>query len=337
MNTSVQCHPSRRSERLADNLHRIEGEAPRDAIASQPSLGAVSPFRRVLVVLDGSNYAEHALPVAAEIARRAGATLQLAHENLLLGATFTERSLSFEETIGRHRQQLMRDYLEACSRRLSYDHTEVLWEALRGSRAAADLASLAGRDTLVVVATRHLGPLGWFQFGSVSERFLSLGASPILFVKGYRWPVDLSAPWRLRRVLTFLDGSPDGEEILSSAASLAKSISARHTLFRVVPTMPYAGIPWKEKVDDATAYLNCLANQLRRIDGQSEELATEIRSSDAPLAQVILTNAQQTESDVIAIAARQRSGLAKLLRSDPARYLVQHSRIPILVTRSTSS
>ena len=178
----------------------------------------------------------------------------------------------------------MRDYLQACARRLSDDHTEVLGEAQRGSRAAADLAALARKDTLVVVATRHLGPLGWFQFGSASERFLSVGASPILLVKGYRWPVDLRAPWRLRRVLTFLDGSPGSEEILPSAASLAKSISARHTLFRVVPTMPYAGIPWKEKVDDASEYLNRLANQLRSIDSQSEELATEIRSSDAPLA-----------------------------------------------------
>ena len=336
MNTSVQSHFSRRSEALPDNLHRTERESPRDAAALQPSFGAFSSFRRVLVILDGSNSSEHALPIAAEVARRADATLQLAHVNLLLGATFAERSLSFEETIGRHRQQLMRHYLEACSRRLSYDHTQVLGEALRGSRAAADLAALAGKDTLVVVATRHLGPLGWFRFGSVSERFLSLGASPILFVKGYRWPVDLRAPWRLRRVLTFLDGSPDGERILPSAASLAKSISARHKLFRVVPTKPYAGIPWREKVDEASAYLNRLADHLRCSDEQSEGLVTEVRSSNAPLAQVILANAQQSESDVIAIAALRRSGLWKLLGSDPAGYLVQHSRIPILVTRSTS-
>ena len=87
-------------------------------------------------------------------------------------------------------------------------------------------------------------------------------------------------------------------------------------------------------MDEASAYLNRLANQLRCGDDQSEGVATEIRSSDAPLAQVILTNAQQSESDVIAIAARKRSGIFKLIGFDPAKYLVQHSRIPILVARS---
>jgi nucleotide-binding universal stress UspA family protein len=36
-------------------------------------------YRSIMVPLDGSRAAEHALPLAISIARRAGATLQLAH------------------------------------------------------------------------------------------------------------------------------------------------------------------------------------------------------------------------------------------------------------------
>jgi nucleotide-binding universal stress UspA family protein len=268
-----------------------------------------------------------------EIARRAGATLQLAHVNLLLGATFAERSLSFEETIGRHRQQQMRDYLAACSRRLAYEDIEVLGEALRGEQRTRDLEAIAGDDTLIVVATPYRGVLGCFQFGAEAERLLSIGSSPILFMKGYRWPVDLHVPVPIRRVLTYLDGSLDGEQIIPSASALAKAAASSHTLMRVVPTFPYVGVPWEEELNEAKAYLSATADRLRKVEDASR-LATEIRSSDAPVAQVILTYAQNSKIDVVAVAARHRSKLSKLLRPDPAEYLVQYSRIPVLITRS---
>jgi len=307
------------------------------SMAKQPHRSAnieSKTFRRVLTILDGTSYAEHAIPIASKIARQAGATLQLAHANLLLGATFAERSLSFEETIGRHRQQHMRDYLEDRARRLPYDRTEVLGEALRGEQRARDLEALAGDETLIVMATRYRGVLGCFQFGSAAERLLSIGSSPILFVKGYRWPVDVHSRQPIRRILTYLDGTPDGEPIIPAAAALAEAASS-HTLFSVVPTLPYVGVPWEEKLNEAKAYLWATADRLRNVDAR--RLATEIRTSDAPLAQVILTYAQNSDIDVIAVAARSRSTISKLLSPHPAEYLVQYSRIPVLITRSKTA
>ena len=332
MNTSAQIHHPhpRRGDVFAENLLRIEREAPKIAVETQRATpNAAPPIRRVLVLLDGTNCAEHAIPVASEIARRASARLQLAHADLLLGSACNDRSFPREEAQNPHHQQRMRDYLDAFSRRLSIGDAEVLF----GARGATDLASLVGRETLVVIATHYHGAFGGFQFGSLSERFLSLNASSILFVKGYRWPVDLHAPIAIRRILTFLDGSAEGERIVWSAASLTKAVSARHTLLGVVPTMPYAGIPWKEKVEEASVYLQDWAEELRCEQEQDSTPATEIRSSDAPLPQVILAYAQQSESDVIAITARNRSRISRLLRPEPAEYLVKYSRIPILVTR----
>lgn len=332
MTSNAQAHYSTRRHELANpppvsSTMRSAANHPHRSANTE-----AKTFKRVLTILDGTSYAEHAIPLASEIARQAGATLQLAHANLLLGATFAERSLSFEETIGRHRQQHMRDYLKDRARRLPYDQTEVLGEALRGEQRARDLEALAGDDTLIVIASRYRGVLGCFQFGSAAERLLSIGSSPILFVKGYRWPVDVHAPKPIRRILTCLDGTPDGEQIIPAATALAEAAASSHTLFSVVPTLPYVGVPWEEKLNEAKAYLWATADRLRNVDS-SCRLATEIRTSDAPLAQVILTYAQNSDIDAIAVAARRRSTISKLLSPHPAEYLVQYSRIPVLVTR----
>lgn len=335
MTSNAQAHYSTRRHELA--IPPPASSTIR-SMAKQPHRSAnieSKTCRRVLTILDGTSYAEHALPIASEIARRAGAPLQLAHENLLLGATFAERSLSFEETIGRHRQQQMRDYLHTCARRLPYDRTEVLGEAIRGEQRRRDLEAIAGDDTLIVMATRYRAVLRCFQFGSAPERLLNIGSSPILFVKGHRWPVDVHSPQPIRRILTYLDGTPDGEQIIPAATALAEAASSSHTLFSVVPTLPYVGVPWDEKLNDAKAYLWATADRLRNVDA-ARRLATEIRTSDAPLAQVVLTYAQNSEIDVVAVAARNRSKLSKLLSPHPAEYLVQYSRIPVLVTRSRS-
>ena len=70
----------------------------------------------------------------------------------------------------------MRDYLEARARRLPYERTEVLWEALRGDQRTRDLEGIAGDDALIVLANRYRGVLGGFQFGSAAERLFVVTA-----------------------------------------------------------------------------------------------------------------------------------------------------------------
>src|SRR6516225_1968634 len=41
-------------------------------------------FRNILVPLDGSRFAEHALPLAAAVARQAGAAIEVAHKHIPL-------------------------------------------------------------------------------------------------------------------------------------------------------------------------------------------------------------------------------------------------------------
>jgi hypothetical protein len=60
-----------------------------------------------------------------------------------------------------------------------------------------------------------------------------------------------------------LDGSEESETILEAAAELSSLTGAEQTLVRVVPRLPYAGVPWTEKEDEALNYLNRVAVKLR--------------------------------------------------------------------------
>src|SRR5947207_1534069 len=52
-------------------------------LSQSPLPGGTIMYRSILVPLDGSAFAEHALPLALSIARRSKATLQLAHVDLV--------------------------------------------------------------------------------------------------------------------------------------------------------------------------------------------------------------------------------------------------------------
>ncbi len=82
-------------------------------------------YRSVLVPLDGSPMAEHALPYAYEIARRAGATLHLVHV-----CTDTDSPIYLKdhpviaENSASQRYEHARLYLEAIKAYLSEIHTD---------------------------------------------------------------------------------------------------------------------------------------------------------------------------------------------------------------------
>jgi nucleotide-binding universal stress UspA family protein len=315
-----------------------ERERPSNASGVEPAVPistavGVARLRSVLVLLDGSQYAEHAIPMALTIAGRTGADVQLAHVQLVLGSTYDVHSFSFEEASGFRRKQRMREYIDGVAERISnVSPVEIAPAPCSGQRATETLTTIATSETLVVLANRCRGALGWFHFGSVAERFLNVGSSPLLFVRGHHWPVNLKDSKPLGHVLTVLDGRAESERILKPAAAMAATAQAKHTLLRVVPGTPYYGIPWKEKEHEAAVYLNRVADRLR--DRGSSDVTTEIVSSDEATGQVILAYAQRSNANVIALAARRQSGLPGFFRRDPAEYLIRNGMIPVLVART---
>ena len=124
-------------------------------------------YRSILVPLDGSPFGEHALPLAAGIARRAGARLRLVHVHNKevepelkftpyrfegLDARYVDRRTAVEEG----------DYLDRLTARLKQGPTLDLSATVLGGKLAGALEHFVqGSDgDLLVMTTHGRGPLG---------------------------------------------------------------------------------------------------------------------------------------------------------------------------------
>jgi nucleotide-binding universal stress UspA family protein len=145
----------------------------------------------VAVSLDGSVYAEAALPYAKELARDFDAELLLVR----VAETFQVYSMmspdpvggASAEAINEVTEQLIsetRDYLEATATTLRAEGFNVKTAALEGF--PADQLMALEREmavNVIVMATHGRSGLGRLVFGSVADRILKNGTTPILMIK----------------------------------------------------------------------------------------------------------------------------------------------------------
>src|SRR5262249_21208561 len=86
----------------------------------QPPLpGGQVMYRSILVPLDGSPFAEHALPLALSIARRARATVQIAHVDLVPSSMYVLSRPNMESTYDAQARERAAAYLDDLVWRLS--------------------------------------------------------------------------------------------------------------------------------------------------------------------------------------------------------------------------
>src|SRR3954453_8693732 len=75
--------------------------------------------RSIVVPLDGSESAEHALPTALSLARRHGAALHLVRVYVPVAGVEGEHAVRYDEARDRELMKLARDYLESVVARLA--------------------------------------------------------------------------------------------------------------------------------------------------------------------------------------------------------------------------
>lgn len=194
-------------------------------------------LRRIFVPLDGSSFSELALPTAAALARRTGATIDLVHvhvvgphESLVDCAVSWECSAEADlvaDDVGGGAQ-----WLEQRAEALRMEavvpvHThaacgavvEVLCEEIAGLRA-----------DLVIMATHARRGLERARLGSVADVIVRLAAAPVLLVQA-----GLARAGQqplVQRILVVHDGSPFSQQIVPHARALACGTGARLILLR---------------------------------------------------------------------------------------------------------
>jgi nucleotide-binding universal stress UspA family protein len=300
-------------------------------------------FRTVLVPLDGSWFAESALPTAARFAKDAGAKLSLVlvHEPApaLIGmgdVVLPSRDLDFE---WRSRQQ---SYLAATAADAS-----TAWGVSAGfleidGNAGPSICEAASRISadLVVMATHGRGALRRLWLGSVADYVVRHLTVPVLLVHPDREAGLRGAP-SSRGILVALDLSKDAEAILDPVVTWARTTGAALTLVHVVELVfenGHPGVPGPilpdarlQEVSRATAQerLDRIAARLRRLGVM---VATKVIIG-AAAAGGLLDLLREDEFDLIAMTTHGHGGMQRLLLGSVADKVIRGTTKPVLVLR----
>lgn len=288
-------------------------------------------FRRILVTLDGSEFAEAALPTAVGLARKCGADLRLltVHDSgwAVVNGEWGDAARS-----------RARRYVESMRDRVEETWSDVTVSVREGFVVDEVLAEADEfRADLLVMATHGRGPLSRFWLGSVADRCLRRAHRPLLLIHP-REPGAQAAVGALdvRRVVVPLDGSDLSETALDPAMELADLFGTPVALVRVLQEHAMFEtelLPQTHEVNEqmlgesrvgASAYLDSVARWMAEW-GSVPEIQIAV---DDQVAHAILGAAGE---DLIVMATHARTGINRAFLGSVADAVVRSAPGPVLV------
>lgn len=306
-------------------------------------------FRSILLPLDGSAFAEHAIPYALEIARLSGAVLHPARVYVLdepwrsLEAV-TPYPFEFESAYeaGHERKERSdkRGYLDRVAELARERRISERSELLDGPVADALVRHARRvRADLVVMTTHGHGPLKRAWIGSVADQLVRRMTVPILLVRPHEGESpDLGQAPVFGRMLIPLDGSALAEQVLGSATALGRLWEANCMLLTVVAPSDHlkrsdrslaATHGESRQYVAARTYLDRIARKLRAPWSHVDVRVVE----ETHAARAILEQANSLGTDLLAVSTHGRGGLARLFLGSVADKLVRGATVPLLVHR----
>lgn len=280
-------------------------------------------YQKILVPLDGSKVAEAILPCVVWLARSFGARV-----TLLTVAPSRRESLAIEPT----------RYLEGVARYLAVRRIEAAPAVVYGDAPQEILSQ--GRERgcdLIAMSTRGRSGLSRGLLGSVTDAVVRSSDIPVVVVGPTSGDQEREEGMSLKRVVVPLDGSSLAEAVLPHVKEMARRLSLEMALIRVVtvPTWPYAGhdgppvevTGLEERLEaEAAAYLERVGR------GFSDEgIPTQWTVLKGSPGSTILSFAQGSSENLVAISTHGRSGLGRLVIGSVADLLIRSLGTPVLV------
>jgi nucleotide-binding universal stress UspA family protein len=304
--------------------------------------------RTLLVPLDGSQFGEHALPLALTLARKGDARVHLVHAHMRFDAVYAEMQV-YDPDLDQQMRTRESAYLAHAVTRIKAACPDVrVTSAVQDGPVAGvirDQAKIAGAD-LIVMTTHARGVFSRFWLGSATDDLLRDSPLPLLLAHPRPEAPNLSAEVPLKRWLIPLDGSEMAEQVFEPAFRTATPFGAAVTLFRVTRpvtpiAIPHAGGAFGELAlgmveridaidrqvqDEAVRYL---ARSAERIRGQGFVVDTQVVADEQP--GVAILDRARTGIDVIALGTHGRRTLRFL--GSTADKVIRGSHVPVLVQR----
>jgi nucleotide-binding universal stress UspA family protein len=302
-----------------------------------------TPFRSILVPLDGSPTAELALPLAIALAQRLRSKIRLAlvHQTFIAPVyAGTEKLYTSIELAVRKSE---REYLRGWADRIRESSKRpVAAVTLTGSIAPALEQYVRDNSVdLVVMATHGRGPLRRAWLGSVADHLVRSLEIPVLLVRPAQEAPVHPPTAQLGSILVPLDGSPLAEAALEPAVALARAWDVEIGLVQVIEPLVFPpesqmlpAVGYDEKLttirrDAANDYLNDVAERIRA-DGVRVSSAAVL---GVTVVETLLSLASPERYGLIAIATHGRGGVRRLALGSVADKMIRAADVPVLVCR----
>ncbi len=288
--------------------------------------GHFASIPNILVLLDGSDNSQCAIPIAKMIAQRLGARITLL-------SSIKNRPQSSQSQLQKVSSERM-SYLNALAVDLASAGIESDVVIEIGSTFEVTNTFLSKNDfDLVITATRgDSGELNWLK-GGLSHKLVEKINTPILLVQADEQNQGMLP--KINSILVALDGSTYSERTLPYARLLAKAFNSHLTLI-CVSAVPEADdyrapadivLKIRQKAEaNMYKFLNEIARLLRK-DG----LKVDVRVTGSIPAHAILAVAREKNVDMLMLTSQGRGGFNALLLGSVAEYVVQNTKRPVFM------
>lgn len=297
----------------------------------------------IMVPLDGSKFAECALPLAINVARELNGRIGLV-------SVSQKKANGRRQKAGTNSAEKLDDvdlkranYLKITAMRVeraSSVHVDRI--VFRGPAGKALVKySTIHHPELIVMSTHGRGPLSRAWLGSVADWVVRHASMPVLLVRPRdEVEVDLTERSGLGNILVALDGSSQAEESLKWARAIGGD-SAAYTLVRVVRnSMPVWSVDptcgsfdYRDYAKHASIKVSEYLMRVERLMNNGSRNVCSVAAESMPAAVGILKTAEERASDLITITTHGRGGLPRLLLGSVADKVVRASNVPVLVVR----
>ncbi|MCO4100011.1 MAG: universal stress protein [Gemmatimonas sp.] len=301
-------------------------------------------YTSILVPYDGSAHSARALPVAAALAARTGAKVELVtvHDPSAY-IPFVPGEVAIpvydQELVQAHRERDQRALDDALAqlRATGITASGVL---LDGTIVEALVEHMAAAGSELVILTTH-GRSGFarLRLGSVASALLTRATVPVLLVRGAGSEEPATPPTLpTGALLCALDGSAFAEAIVPHASTFAQATGMQ--LHLVAVTVPHAVslAPFGTEAlladpEALEAESHVRDDYLHRIAATCPAGTTVHTITDMSASQGILDAAAEKPCGAIALATHGRSGFRRFVLGSVADEVIRHAHVPVLVVR----
>jgi nucleotide-binding universal stress UspA family protein len=303
-------------------------------------------FQSMILPLDGSSFAEEAVPLAGLLARAYGAQLHLVHvirPSPDVDFKTPEQDLEWRTKV----REAASGALGEMAGKLRREGVNARAEVREGRVVDTLLACAEERKADLAVLTTHgAGGFRRWWLGSVADALLRRSEVPVLLVRPWDDTRDRTPEEpRFRTILVPLDGSRSGEKALPYAQSLRERLGAKLVLVQVVPSPLEVGTlygipsvkvesePRRRQKEAARAYLEEVAGRLGESGGGEGEVEIRVMETSGA-AEGILEAVRVTGADLLVLSTHGRGGFSRAVVGSVADKVIRGAVPPVLAIRA---